>query len=238
MNAERTQPSSEPPPGSEDPDRRRPRWRRGLVYGAGGLVVLLLGVGIGMDDGGSLERAERLEVDLAEEEDLRAELEERLEAAEERTAAAERRAHEAEERARVAMESELEERRAELEADAEASLDERTTELVDREGDLSGREAALDDREDDLASREASADRVAEAQFGDGTWEVGVDIEPGRYRTQPGDRCYWARLSDRTGGVDSIIDNNNARGGQEIVELSASDAYFESVGCGTWTPAD
>lgn len=75
-------------------------------------------------------------------------------------------------------------------------------------------------------------------EFGDGTWEVGVDIEPGRYRTDPGDGCYWARLRSRGGGVDAIIDNNNARGGQEIVEIAASDAYFESVRCGTWTPIE
>src|SRR5206468_3142641 len=34
--------------------------------------------------------------------------------------------------------------------------------------------------------------------FGDGEWEVGTDIEPGKYKAgQPDDRhCYWAKLRD------------------------------------------
>lgn len=70
---------------------------------------------------------------------------------------------------------------------------------------------------------------------GDGTFEVGVDIEPGTYVAQasPGSKCYWARLSSST-GRDNIIDNNISEG-QSIVTISASDAFFETSRCNGWT---
>ena len=69
--------------------------------------------------------------------------------------------------------------------------------------------------------------------FGDGTWRVGFDIEPGTYRTTGTDSCYWARLSNFTGSND-IIANDNARG-PAIVTILRSDAGFTSSRCGTWT---
>lgn len=84
----------------------------------------------------------------------------------------------------------------------------------------------LDDRENHIASRETSVERTLQQQFGDGTWEVGVDIEPGRYRIEPDSGCYWARLRDRGAGVDSVIQNANPRGQQEIVDIAGSDGYF------------
>lgn len=73
----------------------------------------------------------------------------------------------------------------------------------------------------------------ARSTFGDGTWRVGIDIEPGTYRTAGTDSCYWARLSNFTGNND-IIANDNARG-PAIVTILASDAGFISRRCGTWT---
>ena len=72
-------------------------------------------------------------------------------------------------------------------------------------------------------------------QFGDGTFVVGQDIQPGTYRTQvasPG--CYYARLSGFGGTIGDIIANANTDA-PAIVTISASDKGFESVGCGTWT---
>ena len=61
------------------------------------------------------------------------------------------------------------------------------------------------------------------------------DIQPGTYRTESkGLGCYWARLRDLSGSLDSIIDNNFAMEGQEYVEVSPSDYAFESVSCGRW----
>ncbi|MGD9991038.1 hypothetical protein [Pseudonocardia sp.] len=70
----------------------------------------------------------------------------------------------------------------------------------------------------------------------DGTYEVGVDVEPGKYRT-PGASfgCYWARLKRNDGSVGDIIDNNAAIGPQ-ITTLRAGE-YFETQGCGTWRKA-
>lgn len=69
---------------------------------------------------------------------------------------------------------------------------------------------------------------------GDGMYRIGYDIAPGVYRTNGvGKLCYWSRLSNAT-GEDSIIDND-AGYGSRIAEISPTDAFFESSGCGTWT---
>ena len=70
---------------------------------------------------------------------------------------------------------------------------------------------------------------------GDGTFEVGVDIEPGTYVSEPSPtgNCYWARLSG-TGGLDDIIANNNTSG-QALIPVSADDKYFETSGCSDWS---
>lgn len=73
------------------------------------------------------------------------------------------------------------------------------------------------------------------ASFGDGTWEVGTDIEPGTYRLREAPSlCYWARLSGFGGGLDDIIANGN-EGAPAIVTIAATDTGFESARCGTWT---
>ena len=71
--------------------------------------------------------------------------------------------------------------------------------------------------------------------FGDGTWRVGIDIEPGTYRTDGTERCYWARLSGFTGSLGDLLANDNARGGPAIVTILPSDAGFISTRCGIWT---
>ena len=77
--------------------------------------------------------------------------------------------------------------------------------------------------------------------FGQGTWRVGSDIEPGLYRTLVEgegflDSCYWARLSGLTGDFDDIIANDNATGAV-YVEILPTDLAFES-GCGPWTKVE
>lgn len=70
---------------------------------------------------------------------------------------------------------------------------------------------------------------------GDGTFEVGVDVEPGTYVSDApsSGSCYWSRLSSSTG--DSNIIDNNISSGQSIVTISASDAFFETSRCDGWT---
>jgi hypothetical protein len=89
---------------------------------------------------------------------------------------------------------------------------------------------------------------AAAGSFGDGTWLVGTDIQPGTYRADgmvadgnSADWCYWGRLSDLTGGSEAddngIIDNHlGTDPGQVVVEILPTDVAFETNDCGIWTP--
>jgi len=70
--------------------------------------------------------------------------------------------------------------------------------------------------------------------FGDGMYIVGVDIEPGTWRTEGSSGCYWERLSGFGHEFDDIIANEYADT-QQIVTISPDDAGFESSDCGTWS---
>lgn len=77
--------------------------------------------------------------------------------------------------------------------------------------------------------------------FSDGTYEVGVDVEAGKYKTtgpsEPGDMwtgCYYARLSGTDGELGSILANENFEG-QNTVTIKASDVAFEASGDCVWT---
>jgi hypothetical protein len=73
------------------------------------------------------------------------------------------------------------------------------------------------------------------AHFGDGTFEVGKDIQPGTYRTRSGsDGCYYERLKGFDGTFEEIISNNNTDD-PAVVTIAASDKGFHSQNCGTWT---
>lgn len=76
----------------------------------------------------------------------------------------------------------------------------------------------------------------AQAPFGDGTHQVGTTVAPGLYRTLGGDFCYWARSSDASGEVGSIVANRFLLGGRTVVEVEATDAVLLTQGCGTWWP--
>jgi len=74
--------------------------------------------------------------------------------------------------------------------------------------------------------------------FGDGTYEVGVDIQPGRYKvTVPADGrlCLYQRLKDDTGDRGTIIAQDVKQpGAKTSVTIKASDGFFETSGCGKW----
>jgi hypothetical protein len=59
-----------------------------------------------------------------------------------------------------------------------------------------------------------------------GTHMVGVDIQPGIYKGFAGEglltSCYWGRLKDLTGGLESILANDNSVG-QFYIEVKSSD---------------
>lgn len=68
---------------------------------------------------------------------------------------------------------------------------------------------------------------------GPGTYEVGVDVQPGTYRAEDsGDTCYWARLSNLTGDNDIIA--NSYADGPAVVTIRRTDKGFRTEGCGTW----
>lgn len=71
---------------------------------------------------------------------------------------------------------------------------------------------------------------------GDGTYQVGTDIQPGTYVSGAPDsgNCYWARLSGTSGSFSDIIANNNSSG-QSVVTIAPTDKVFETSGCNDWT---
>ncbi|WP_143101752.1 hypothetical protein [Amycolatopsis marina] len=75
-------------------------------------------------------------------------------------------------------------------------------------------------------------------EFGPGTWEVGVDVQPGKYKTGGPDGglpCYWARLNDTSGDLGSII-NNSILEGPGTVTINKGE-LFETSGCQDWIQA-
>ncbi|GAA1376663.1 hypothetical protein [Catellatospora chokoriensis] len=68
----------------------------------------------------------------------------------------------------------------------------------------------------------------------DGTWTVGVDIKPGKYRTVTtvDDGCYWKIAKAGTNG-DNIIANDIVNGGRPTVTIKVGQE-FTSNRCGTW----
>jgi len=83
----------------------------------------------------------------------------------------------------------------------------------------------------------APAQPVGQAtRIGDGTYEVGVDMAAGRYKTT-GDGsiglCYWERAKDDSGDLGSIISNDLFRGPGSVTVKNGEFAKL-SGGC-TWT---
>jgi len=64
-----------------------------------------------------------------------------------------------------------------------------------------------------------------------GTYLVGTDIQPGLYIGFGGegmiDSCYWARLKDVTGALDSILANDNSIG-QFYIQVKPTDYALET----------
>jgi hypothetical protein len=92
---------------------------------------------------------------------------------------------------------------------------------------------------------------IQPGSFVDGTWRVGVDIQPGTYRAPGGPPatppynwdswaklCRWARLSGFGGTrgetIAGIASPGSLAGGPQVVTIASTDAGFRSSGCGTW----
>jgi hypothetical protein len=71
--------------------------------------------------------------------------------------------------------------------------------------------------------------------FGAGTYQVGVNLPAGTYRSNSNNEaCYWERLAGFSGTFDDLI--ANGLGPRPIVSVSPSDAgFYTDADCGTWT---
>ncbi|HWS57534.1 MAG TPA: hypothetical protein VN257_03275 [Actinotalea sp.] len=143
----------------------------------------------------------------------------------------------------AALASENADLQAQLE-DAEAAASTAQEELQDAESELAAEAAELDERSADLDTRQADVearetavtateDAIAASQIEIGTWTVGVDVQPGTYRTAEAvtSTCYWGIY--RSGSnKDDIVDNDIVTGGFPTVTL-AEGQDFEN-GCGVF----
>lgn len=72
----------------------------------------------------------------------------------------------------------------------------------------------------------------------DGMFVVGQDVQPGTYRTagpaDPGNECYWKRVSDLTGSSAAVLAFNFSQG-QQVVEILPTDMGFQTKNCQPWT---
>lgn len=122
-----------------------------------------------------------------------------------------------------------------------------------READMEAREVALEEEaakvkaadavvkaaEKSVKSREVAVTGAEKAKaantISEGTWTVGVDVEPGSYRANENvtSDCYWGIYRTGSNGSD-IIDNDIVTGGRPAVVLSAGQD-FKSSRCGTWS---
>jgi len=104
--------------------------------------------------------------------------------------------------------------------------------------DAAARQAEMDTREAALVAREgavaATEQQIAANTVGPGTFVVGVDMQPGTYRTDAAvsSSCYWAILVSGTNG-DDIVENDIPGGGFPTVTVSEGQD-FKSNRCGNW----
>ncbi|HUR49879.1 MAG TPA: cell wall-binding repeat-containing protein [Acidimicrobiales bacterium] len=66
--------------------------------------------------------------------------------------------------------------------------------------------------------------------FGEGTWLVEAEVEPGTWSSPGGGTCYWERLSGFGGEADDVV----ASGVGGTVTIAAGDLGFRSRRCGSW----
>lgn len=203
---ETTPVSPEPVEPESAPTKRRPRW---IVPAVVGVVALAAGVGIGSAVGGSPTESQEYRDLQSQHASLKEEVDTALSALN-KTA------------------SERDAAQTQLAA------------AIEREEELAAREAAAQRLEDELSVREAAV-TATEAQAAantitEGTWTVGVDIEPGTYRTDAaipgGGHCYWSITRTGTNG-DEILQNDIVTGGRPSVTLSEGQD-FTTRDCGSW----
>lgn len=87
--------------------------------------------------------------------------------------------------------------------------------------------AAAKAQQDAAAAAAAKMDTITS----DGVYQIGVDTNPGHWKTDGGAGCYYAVLNS-TNTQD--IATNNIVNGPATIDLPAGK-YFDTTNCGTWT---
>ena len=75
---------------------------------------------------------------------------------------------------------------------------------------------------------------AARNTFGDGIYIIGTDIQPGTYRNNGQQGCYYERLSGFGGILGETIANENTDS-PAVVTISPTDRGFKSARCGIWS---
>lgn len=73
--------------------------------------------------------------------------------------------------------------------------------------------------------------------FSDGTFIIGTDISSWTYQSSGGNGCYYVRMKNFLGNINSII-SNEFTNEPSIVTIDVTDAGFKSNNCGTWKKID
>lgn len=113
----------------------------------------------------------------------------------------------------------------------EEVVDARESAAAEADAAVKEAEAALKKREDAVKAAEKTQ---AAKTITEGTWTVGVDIQPGTYRASANvsSSCYWGIYRTGSNGSD-IIENDIVNGGRPSVTLSAGQD-FTTTRCGSW----
>lgn len=121
----------------------------------------------------------------------------------------------------------------------DAGIRDREAKIQAREGAVATADAAIKTADAAVKKREeavtATEKTIAANTIKEGTWTVGVDIEPGTYRANSDvlSGCYWGIYRTGSNGSD-IVDNDIVSGGRPSVSLSAGQD-FKTSRCGTWS---
>jgi hypothetical protein len=116
-------------------------------------------------------------------------------------------------------------------SDREVALEKHAADAKAADTAVKAAEAAVKKREDAVTGAEAKKEANT---IREGTWTVGVDVQPGTYRVaeEVTDSCYWGIYTTGSNGSD-IIDNDIVNGGRPSVTLSAGQD-FRTTRCGSW----
>jgi hypothetical protein len=79
-------------------------------------------------------------------------------------------------------------------------------------------------------------------EFGNGTWEIGVDIAPGKYKTSgpedSGRPCFAQTTKEGDASLGDIQKQELSEGPLTFIIPAKGVKFFESAGCSVWKKAE